>query len=985
MKRHYCSYFDKNYLVRAVALIESLNRHENDFVFFAVCMDEITRVLLEKLNLPNVITVPMHKVEQNAPSLVATKTDRTPVEYYWTAGPTIISYILRQNPQIDLITYLDADMYFFSSPDTIFEELGDNSVLIHEHRFPPSLMGRSVYGRFNVGLLSFKNNPTGLKVLNYWRQCCIEWCYSRLEDGKYGDQKYLEEWPQRFEGVAILKNIAAGLAPWNFIQYHYDIDDNGSLCVDNKPVVFCHFHALEFISPECIVPFHNYPASVEIVTLCYQEYIQALDMAISMVRSIYPHFMFGLSNKEGSIENKTIFAKKDLCRKIEELHIPQVLVKRNGDWDCYCPPELLKEQKAYQSTLSGNVSGEQAPFTDVTYSKRSHFGLFAGNTKNNHLITEAKPMSQSRPPAQAQYDVSIVLGTKDRAQLLDRMLESLKNACNGIKCEVIVIDGNSKDNTLQVLQKHGITRVYSESQCLGPGRHSWGQISNFGFAKARGKWVMYGSDDIIFSKNCLSKAVNALDKQSDEVAAGLFFYRNTNSGPDWDKFGVDFTLGQKLLMNYGIFRLDYFKQVGGLNEQYKFYCSDGDFCYKLYSAGKQFIVLPECLVVHDNILDKHKQENAEAGDKDIALYKENWKHYISVDSPNPRRLLWHEDYIDALNMPMSIERKGPGIEYYWHGLSYFQYGMFDLAHKKFQQAIEAGFDHDLVQWFLKKSEDQYPARQTEYLADEFIRNQNSPSVQNPVIEQTKPPQTQPPKSLDKIIELGLWKPTEPLRLHLGCGKWRFDGYVNIDYPPEEHNVEIEMGADFHADITQLTFDKNSVDEIRLHHVFEHFNRVNALALLIRWHRWLKTGAHLHIETPDIIGSAKTLLSNASWKTKMGVVRHIAGDQASQWGYHIDHWFVERFDHTLKKLGFDSIQAQTTSWQQEPWLSNVEVLAVKTRDVSLQEQLTAADELLWESTVADKEQKTWQVWRQQLRQALEIELAHIPNEETLCRK
>lgn len=652
----------------------------------------------------------------------------------------------------------------------------------------------------------------------------------------------------------------------------------------------------------------------------------------------------------------TTFDNKIIAQQYENLYM-RVLEHRMSH---YQQPKMLPLSKLPQVVLTKEF-------------------LEAESKKNNHKNAEAKPMSQIKPPVQTQYDVSIVLGTKDRAQLLDRMLASLKNACTGIKCEVIVIDGNSSDNTLQVLHKHGIIRVYSESQCLGPGRHSWGQISNFGFAKARGKWVMYGSDDIVFSKNCLTKAVNALNTQGDEVAAGVFFYRNTQTRPDWDKFGIDFTLGQKLLMNYGLFRLDYFKQVGGLNEQYRFYCSDGDLCYKLYSAGKQLIVLPECFVEHNNILDKHKQENAAAGDKDIALYKENWKHYVSVESPNPRRLLWHEDYANAFNMPMSLERKGPELEYFWHGLSCFQYGMFDLAAIKFQQAIEAGFNHDLVRWFLKKSQDQCSPQQKQYLADEFIRTQNSPVVQTETL------QAQSTTSLDKIKELGLWNPTEPLRLHLGCGKWRFDGYVNIDYPPEKHNVAIELGADLHADITQLTFDNNTVDEIRLHHVFEHFNRVNALALLIRWHRWLKTSGRLHIETPDLIGSAKTLLSNESWKTKMGVVRHIAGDQASQWGYHVDHWSAERFDHTLKKLGFDSIQTQINSWQQEPFLSNVEVLALKARDISLQEQLTAADELLWESTVADKEEKTWQVWRQQLRQALEIELPNLTNEQTLCRK
>jgi hypothetical protein len=157
-------------------------------------------------------------------------------------------------------------------------------------------------------------------------------------------------------------------------------------------------------------------------------------------------------------------------------------------------------------------------------------------------------------------------------------------------------------------------------------------------------------------------------------------------------------------------------------------------------------------------------------------------------------------------------------------------------------------------------------------------------------------------------------------------------------------------------------------------VFEHFNRVTALGLLIRWHKWLKPGGVLRIETPDLEGSAKTLLSDASWKTKMGVVRHLAGDQAAQWGYHVDHWFAERFEHTLDRLGFESIQIRTSCWQQEPYLSNVEVGASKSRTVSLAEQLAAADELLWESTVSEKERKMWDIWREQLREVIKVDFS-----------
>lgn len=55
-----------------------------------------------------------------------------------------------------------------------------------------------------------------------------------------------------------------------------------------------------------------------------------------------------------------------------------------------------------------------------------------------------------------ECDVSIVLCTKDRAELLDRMLSSLEKAACGVVYELIVIEGGSSDNTLDVLNRHNV-------------------------------------------------------------------------------------------------------------------------------------------------------------------------------------------------------------------------------------------------------------------------------------------------------------------------------------------------------------------------------------------------------------------------------------------------------------------------------------------------------------------------------------------------
>jgi glycosyltransferase involved in cell wall biosynthesis/predicted SAM-dependent methyltransferase len=233
--------------------------------------------------------------------------------------------------------------------------------------------------------------------------------------------------------------------------------------------------------------------------------------------------------------------------------------------------------------------------------------------------------------------------------------------------------------------------------------------------------------------------------------------------------------------------------------------------------------------------------------------------------------------------------------------------------------------------------------------------------------------------LQRFKNIGVWKEGMPLRLHLGCGERRLEGYINIDYPQSEHTV-MQPSADFCADIAGLAFPPGTVDEVRLHHVFEHFDRVEGLGLLIKWHSWLRMGGIMRIETPDLIGSAKVLLSQPSWKTKMGIVRHLSGDHASSWGYHLDHWFAERFEHTLSRLGFDAIEARHTSWPHEPFLANVEITAVKTRHIPIDEQKGTAEKLLWDSAIntSPESKHTWQVWRERLDKFLRGETEGEPS-------
>jgi hypothetical protein len=216
------------------------------FRLWVLCFDDLAYETLQKLALPEVDAISLKDFEEGDEELLRAKGNRSRVEYYFTCTPSLPLYILRNHPEVDVITYLDADLFFFSDPSPIYRELDRGSVLIVGHRFPPRLRHLEVYGVYNVGLLSFRRDDAALQCLYWWRERCLEWCYDRVEDGRFADQKYLDDWPTRFQHVVVLRHKGAGLAPWNVENYSLALE-NEHVLVDSQPLVFFHFQGLKQI------------------------------------------------------------------------------------------------------------------------------------------------------------------------------------------------------------------------------------------------------------------------------------------------------------------------------------------------------------------------------------------------------------------------------------------------------------------------------------------------------------------------------------------------------------------------------------------------------------------------------------------------------------------------------------------------------------------------------------------------------------------
>ncbi|MBA2673309.1 hypothetical protein [Ramlibacter sp.] len=275
---HYVTLFDSAFLPYGLCLHESLLREDPAAWLWIVCMDEPVHAQLTRLSLPRVSLVRLAEAE--TPALRAVKPDRTAGEYCWTLTPFVPSFVFERAPQAERVTYVDADLYFFASPASLlgdFEASG-KQVLLTEHAYDPEYDYSAQSGRFCVQFMTFRRSAAAFEVLADWQGQCIEWCYDRVEPGRFGDQKYLDEWPQRFaDSVHVLGARERTVGPWNARFFHRR---DGALAA-----TFYHFHGFRLVGSHLALTFSHFEVG-QGARAYYRGYLIAMRRSLRRLRGM---------------------------------------------------------------------------------------------------------------------------------------------------------------------------------------------------------------------------------------------------------------------------------------------------------------------------------------------------------------------------------------------------------------------------------------------------------------------------------------------------------------------------------------------------------------------------------------------------------------------------------------------------------------------------------------------------------------------------
>jgi len=314
---NFCTLFDSVYLSRGLTMYDSLRQHTSDFHLYFFAFDELCYDILVSLNLENATVISLKMLEND--DLLEAKKTRSRAEYCWTCTSSTIEYVLT-NFNVSSCTYVDADLFFYRSPHVLIEELNNGkSVLITEHRY--SLLAHYYEekraGRFCVQFITFTNEKESTIILREWKNQCLDWCYNRYEDGKFGDQKYLDVWPDKYQNVKILSHLGGGVAPWNINKYKIE-ETGGNLFVTDKSsnqkfdLIFYHFHFVRFFEKGHIDIGWNY-ISKSVKMMIYHPYILKLAETEKMLSAYFPAYRTSFfHNNTDSLREKLKSAFKTL-------------------------------------------------------------------------------------------------------------------------------------------------------------------------------------------------------------------------------------------------------------------------------------------------------------------------------------------------------------------------------------------------------------------------------------------------------------------------------------------------------------------------------------------------------------------------------------------------------------------------------------------------------------------------------------------------
>lgn len=149
-----------------------------------------------------------------------------------------------------------------------------------------------------------------------------------------------------------------------------------------------------------------------------------------------------------------------------------------------------------------------------------------------------------------------------------------------------------------------------------------------------------------------------------------------------------------------------------------------------------------------------------------------------------------------------------------------------------------------------------------------------------------------------------------MKLHLGCGKRFFPGFIHVDLDSYPH-------IDYQHDIKKLPmFKNNTVDLIYFCHGVEYFDRFEVLDVLKEWRRVLKKGGKLRLAVPDFEALVSVYKKTGELDRVIGPIYgriKIKTRKGEEFLYHKTTYDFKSLRRVLEQSGY--VKIKRYNWRQ----------------------------------------------------------------------
>lgn len=229
--------------------------------------------------------------------------------------------------------------------------------------------------------------------------------------------------------------------------------------------------------------------------------------------------------------------------------------------------------------------------------------------------------------------VSVIIPTRERTDLLTRCLELLPAGIGDVNCELLVID-NGNGDAAKLAVEHGGTGFLPERPL------SFAEANNRGARLAKGEWLLLLNDDVEPWPMFLPRMLEAAEAVGADIVGARLVYPNGTIQHN----GVEFTVERRpyhvdkgkqlgfetekgtrpvsaVTFACVLIRRAAWLQLDGLDESYVNLYEDVDFCLRAQEQHMKIVLAYEAVCVHHHSATPREPGEVEAG---IQHYIEQW-------------------------------------------------------------------------------------------------------------------------------------------------------------------------------------------------------------------------------------------------------------------------------------------------------------------------------------------------------------------------